>query len=64
MRRLLPRLACLWYGHTDILQAEPIKLSLHCTSCGRSTPGWTLDTPRPVRRWAKLLRFRKRLKAA
>lgn len=60
---LLARLRCWCHGHTMELRWAPDRLWLRCVECGRETPGWALDVPRPVRRYFKLLRFRKRLKA-
>lgn len=44
--RLLNRVAqflCGLRGHQMILHFEPDRLSLECLSCGRTTPGWSLD---------------------
>ena len=30
-------------GHAMMLRFESTRLSLHCVSCGRTTPGWAIE---------------------
>lgn len=61
MKKFLARLACWWHGHSDVPVLEPQRIFLQCAICQRVTPGWILDTPRPMPCDRKLLRFKKRL---
>ena len=36
-------------GHDVLLNFEPRRLSLRCTSCPYETPGWTLEKTVPLR---------------
>jgi hypothetical protein len=38
----LRRLLCRLSGHDWLLQYAPERLSLHCPTCGATSPGWTL----------------------
>jgi hypothetical protein len=40
----LTRTLCGIRGHAMMLHFESRRLSLECASCGRRTPGWSLDT--------------------
>ena len=31
-------------GHAMMLRFESTRLSLHCASCGRTTPGWEIES--------------------
>lgn len=41
----LRRFFCGLHGHTMVLNFEPSRISLQCTSCPYETPGWTLKEP-------------------
>jgi hypothetical protein len=47
----LRRLICAIRGHEDYLQFEKNRVYLQCISCGHESPGWTVDTRRPVLRF-------------
>jgi hypothetical protein len=47
----LRRLICAFRGHEDYLQFEKNRVYLQCISCGHESPGWTVDTRRPVLRF-------------
>ena len=47
----LRRLICAIRGHEDYLQFERNRVYLQCISCGHESPGWTVDTRRPVLRF-------------
>ena len=34
---------CGLRGHAMMLHFESTRLSLHCASCGRTTPGWVIE---------------------
>jgi hypothetical protein len=34
---------CGLRGHAMMLHFESTRLSLHCASCGRTTPGWEIE---------------------
>jgi hypothetical protein len=37
---------CGLSGHAMMLHFESTRLSLHCASCGRTTPGWSIQAGR------------------
>jgi hypothetical protein len=43
---------CGVHGHSMMLRFESTRLSLHCASCGRTTPGWAIQASRQHRRAA------------
>lgn len=45
---LVRRLICVWWGHCDDLQWTADRIYLACVWCGRETPGWSFDVPRPI----------------
>ena len=47
----LRRLICSLRGHEDYLQFEKNRVYLQCVACGHESPGWTIDTRRPVLRF-------------
>ena len=47
----LRRLICALRGHEDYLQFEKNRVYLQCISCGHESPGWIVDTRRPVLRF-------------
>ena len=42
----LSRTLCGLRGHSMMMQFEAKRLSLHCASCGHTTPGWAIETGR------------------
>lgn len=42
------QLLCGLHGHDTLLQFEQDRMFLRCVSCGKETPGWSLDEPRPT----------------
>ena len=40
------RTLCGLRGHSMMMQFESTRLSLHCASCGHTTPGWAIQAPR------------------
>jgi hypothetical protein len=52
--RALNRLICAIRGHEEYLHFDKNRLHVQCIDCGYQSPGWAVDTPRPV------LRFRSR----
>lgn len=57
----LRRLLCGLRGHDETLHVDPSRVYLRCESCGRTSAGWDVS-PRPITiRWARVLRFQKRL---
>ena len=45
------RLVCAWRGHEDYLHFEKNRVYLECVACGHESPGWTIDSQRPVLRF-------------
>jgi len=39
---------CGLHGHDNLLQFEQDRMFLKCVSCGRETPGWSLDEAPPT----------------
>ena len=39
---------CGLHGHDNLLQFEQDRMFLRCVSCGRETPGWSLDEAPPI----------------
>jgi hypothetical protein len=44
----LRQVVCGLHGHDNLLQFEQERMFLRCVSCGRETPGWSLDEARPT----------------
>ena len=44
----LRQMFCGLHGHDNLLQFEQERMFLRCVSCGRETPGWSLDEARPT----------------
>jgi len=40
------RTLCGLRGHSMMMQFESTRLSLHCASCGHTTPGWAIQAGR------------------
>lgn len=40
------RTLCGLRGHSMMMQFESTRLSLHCASCGHTTPGWAIQVVR------------------
>ncbi len=40
------RTLCGLRGHSMMMQFESTRLSLHCASCGHTTPGWAIQASR------------------
>jgi hypothetical protein len=40
------RTLCGLRGHSMMMQFESTRLSLHCASCGHTTPGWAIEAVR------------------
>ena len=40
------RALCGLRGHSMMMQFESTRLSLHCASCGHTTPGWAIQASR------------------
>jgi hypothetical protein len=45
---ILKRLTCALRGHEEYRQFERNRVYLRCMACGHESPGWTIDTRRPV----------------
>jgi hypothetical protein len=39
---------CGIFGHEDYLHFEKNRVYLQCVSCGWESPGWTIESHRPV----------------
>jgi hypothetical protein len=39
---------CGLHGHDNLLQFEQDRMFLRCVSCGRETPGWSLNEAPPT----------------
>jgi hypothetical protein len=50
----LRTLVCGLGGHDVLLNFEPRRLSLRCTSCPYETPGWTLESTTALKEPAAL----------
>jgi hypothetical protein len=37
-----PRLACVIFGHDDLVRRAAGRMYLECAQCGRMTRGWTM----------------------
>jgi len=44
----IKRLYCALRGHEDYLRYEKNRVYLQCVACGHESPGWTVETERPV----------------
>lgn len=47
----LGRWICRWRGHDIVLSITPGRVGLVCGSCGYESPGWSLTSPPPRRRF-------------
>ena len=47
----LKRLICALRGHESYRHFEKNRVYLQCIACGHESPGWTIDTRRPVLRF-------------
>ena len=47
----LKRFICAFRGHEEYLHFEKNRVYLECVACGHESPGWTIDTRRPVLRF-------------
>lgn len=47
----LKQLLCGLRGHEDYLQFEKNRVYLQCVACGYESPGWTVDSRKPVLRF-------------
>ena len=47
----LRRFICAFRGHEEYLHFEKNRVYLECVACGHESPGWTIDTRRPVLRF-------------
>lgn len=47
----LRRLFCAFRGHEEYLHFENSRMYMQCIGCGHESPGWTVDTRRPVLRF-------------
>jgi hypothetical protein len=45
------QLFCALRGHDELLRFEKNRVYLQCMTCGHESPGWTVDTRRPVLRF-------------
>ena len=45
------RLICALRGHEHYLHFEKNRVYLQCVGCGQESPGWTVETRRPVIRF-------------
>ncbi len=45
------RLICAIRGHEEYLHFEKNRVYLQCVGCGHESPGWTVDSRRPVIRF-------------
>lgn len=51
-----------WFCRHDFLvRFEPDRIYEQCQTCRFERPGWMLDAPRPVVKYTKLMRFRRRI---
>jgi hypothetical protein len=39
---MAPRLACVIFGHDDLVRRGAGRMYLECAQCGRMTRGWTM----------------------
>ncbi|MPY90096.1 MAG: hypothetical protein GEU99_19505 [Luteitalea sp.] len=42
---------CGMQGHDTLLHFEPNRVTLRCTACGHTSPGWTTEPRAPVLRF-------------
>ncbi len=61
MRDLLRAWQQFWCRHDLVLDFERHRLGQKCVTCGYRSPGFDLSSAPPKPRYAKLLRFRRRL---
>ena len=61
--KYLRRLSCFIWGHSDELAISSTRLVMRCVSCGDESAGFDLDTPAPIAKGKKILRFKKRMAA-
>ncbi len=48
----LKRLLCALRGHEEYLHFDKNRVYLQCVGCGHESPGWTVETHRPVLRFS------------
>lgn len=46
----LRRIICAFRGHEEYLHFEKNRVYLQCVACGYESPGWTVESRRPVLR--------------
>ena len=51
------------HWHDDELVATQHRLFFRCLTCGSESPGFQFDTPRPIAKGKRVLRFRRRMAA-
>jgi len=39
---------CAIHGHDSMVQFQPDRMFLRCTSCGHESAGWAIDKPEPT----------------
>lgn len=44
------RLLCALRGHEEYMHFDKNRVYLQCVGCGHETPGWTIETHRPILR--------------
>lgn len=49
LAQMLRRVFCALRGHDFLLHFERTRLSLRCSTCGRETPGWPVESSRMTR---------------
>ena len=47
----LQRLVCVIRGHEDYLHFEKDRMYLQCVACGYASPGWSMESRRPILRF-------------
>jgi hypothetical protein len=47
----LKRVFCALRGHEDYLHFDKNRVYLQCVMCGHESPGWTVESRRPVLRF-------------
>jgi len=48
----LKRVFCALRGHEDYLHFDKNRVYLQCVMCGHESPGWTVESRRPVLRFS------------
>lgn len=49
LKELTKQWRCLWGGHDGPRETDGTQVFIRCSRCGRRSPGWNLDRPRPRR---------------